>query len=153
MTAFMRAFPKKSRSRRRKIFVQRARKTIRPVVQSFYEKTGARIERGDIDILTNQIVADIVDTVDGNEAFVTTVLRPEIGDQTALLEALHTAVLQDDSAGMVAFSKTAVDEAVKKIAAKHGRQGPKATQQHASPSRGGRKEAAKESAKDAEKVA
>lgn len=153
MTKFIGSFPKKSRSRRRKIFVQRARKTIRPVVRSFYDKTGANIDSGEIDLLTKQIVAEIVDMVTSTETFGTTILRPDIKDQEALMESLYTAAREAGDAGeTVRFSKKAVEEALNRIATLQRQRSTRPAKDHAVRKAGGTPKATAESTRDAEKA-
>jgi|SRR5580704_15501301 hypothetical protein len=87
-------FPKKTKTSRRKIFVDRMRKTIRPLAVSFYKKSGVEVPSSIIDEVTELIVGDIMSTVVGNPDFATKILDPQVSNREALMEKLYHDLLK-----------------------------------------------------------
>jgi hypothetical protein len=86
-------FPRKSKSVRRKIFVNRTRKTIRALATAFYEKSGVEVPAATVDAVTDSIVDDIMSTIATKPDFARKILDPEVTNRDALMEKLYRDVL------------------------------------------------------------
>ena len=81
-------YPKKSNSKRREIFKNRARKRIEELAKSFYQGNGLRVPSGILNNVIDEIVNDFID-LSKNEEFRSIIAHPDISTDEALLDKLE----------------------------------------------------------------
>ncbi|MCP3381241.1 hypothetical protein NLM31_12915 [Bradyrhizobium sp. CCGUVB4N] len=80
-------FPKKSNSKRRKIFNNRARGRVRTLAKAFYDETGIAVSNAKLDAVTAAILDDYA-AIAKKPGFSTEILHPEIKTPDQLLDML-----------------------------------------------------------------